>query len=358
MDVQLAALMVSMASPPAIHPTVQATMHDSSRPLTCGVAIVTYNGLKYLPEQLASIMGQSRRVDHIVISDDRSTDGTWDYLQSWAQSATVPVTLIRNDTQLGLSGNVEQAISAVNADIIFTADQDDVWFADKVQTVCAVFEQDEQVQMVHTDAILVDASGHDLGTRLFSELALSESERTAIRDGRAFQVYFRRNVVTGATAAVRRTLLAHALPVPANFYHDAWLAFFSLAVGKVSVLESPTIYYRQHGANLVGVKKLGSIDRMRRLWWKIAAPGSLSKTAAQITAQRTALEERLRGYSATPAAFKTYTAQALAFARQRQQLPHNPVTRAARVLSYVVAGKYGMFVYEYRTEIFRDILGR
>lgn len=338
--------------------TIATSMDDRRRPLTSGVAIVTYNGLKYLPEQLASIMGQSRRVDHIVISDDRSTDGTWDYLQRWADGVKVPVTLIRNDVQLGLSGNVEQAIKAVDADIIFTADQDDIWFDDKVAVVAAIFEDDAQVQMVHTDAILVDSQGADLGTRLFGELAVSAHEREAIQNGSAYQVYFRRNVVTGATAAIRRSLLQQALPLPAGFYHDAWLAFFSLAVGKVHMLHAPTIYYRQHGANLVGVKKLGLVARMRRLWWKMSSAGSWSKNLGQIAAQHSVLHDRLQAHAATPAAFLAYAAQAMQFSSARKNLPRNPFKRSARVFSDAMAGKYGKFSYESRTDILRDIVGR
>ena len=320
--------------------------------------MITFNGLKYLPEQLDSILAQSRIVDHIVVSDDRSTDGTWEYLQAWASRSPVSVTLLRNEVQLGLSGNIEQAIRAVDADIIFTADQDDIWFADKVATVCAVFEQDPQVQLVHTDAILVDGQGRDLGRRLLKELSITAAEYAAIRSGTPFQLYCRRNVVTGATAAVRKSLVEQALPLPAGFYHDAWLAFFSLAIGTVHLIEAPLISYRQHGANLVGVKKLGVVGALRRLWWKLNTAGARDKLLAQISAQQTVLHSRLSAYPGTPSAFRNHAANALRFTQARQALPGSYLTRATRVLRQAAAGRYQQFSHESRTNILRDLLGR
>jgi glycosyltransferase involved in cell wall biosynthesis len=148
------------------------------------------------------------------VSDDCSTDGTWAYLEAWASEAPVRVTLIRNDPPLGVSANFEQAMRLVDADIVFPADQDDVWMPNKVALLAGVFEADDSVQLAHTDAILVDANGHELGSTLFGELEISRMERRDIRSGNAFRVYCRRNVVTGAAAAFRRRLIGLVQPLP------------------------------------------------------------------------------------------------------------------------------------------------
>jgi glycosyltransferase involved in cell wall biosynthesis len=331
-------------------------MHDQGRPLSSGVAIVTFNGLKYLPQQLESITSQSRQLVHIVISDDRSTDGTWDYLQTWAASSPIPVTLLRNEKQLGLSGNVEQAIKSVEADLIFTSDQDDVWVADKVKTVAAIFESDAQIQLVHTDAILVDADGIDLGTRLFSALELSHGELETIRSGNAFQLYCRRNVVTGATTAFRRSLLDIALPLSPTFVHDAWLAFLASATGKVHLLEAPLIAYRQHGSNLIGAKKLSRSAKLRRLWWDMNRPTALRLQLEQAESRHATLHARLSQYPEVSSIWKAQIADALEFAQQRRQLPRNRLRRFARVLAR--SGQYAIFSYEPKTDMLRDIVGR
>ena len=326
------------------------------KPLTIGVAIITYNGLKFLPEQLDSILAQSRQVDHIVVSDDRSTDGTWEFLQRWSQSAPVRVTLIRNDEQLGLGANFEQSVAAVEADIIFTSDQDDVWVPDRVARLAQVFEQQPAVMLVHTDATLVDAQGADLGTTLLGELQLSSAERAAIHAGNAFQVYCRRNVVTGATVAIRRGLLDMARPFPRTVYHDAWLARLAAAAGEVRLLETPTIHYRQHGNNLVGVKKLSAWMKFRHVIWQLRGPAELSLTISKNHASHQALYERLLAHPGISPQALAFASQSTNFYSGRAGLPQQAIRRLGTVLKHILAGQYGKFSYAPRTDMIRDIL--
>lgn len=328
------------------------------KPLTLGVGLITYNGLKYLPQQLESIVSQSRAVDHIVVSDDRSTDGTWEFLETWAKNSPIRVTLIRNEQQLGLGRNFEQAVAAVEADIVFSSDQDDIWFPEKAASMAAVFERDPEVLLVHTDATLVDAQGKDMGTTLLGELELSDLEREAISKGNAFEVYCRRNVVTGATAAFRRSLLDLARPLPASLYHDAWLALMAAAIGKVQLLDTPMIAYRQHGANLVGVKKLGPVAKLRRFWWQMHGKRPLKATIRNIVAQRVALLERLSAHPGVAPSYLERAGQALEFAKRREGLPGNPITRIRRVLRDASAGHYGRFSYEPWSDALHDVLNK
>lgn len=328
------------------------------KPLTTGVAVITFNGMKYLPRQLDSIVTQTRKVEHIVVSDDRSSDGTWEFLEEWARQAPVRVTLIRNERQLGLIANFEQAVSAVEADIIFSSDQDDVWFPNKVELLAAIFEQRPEVQLAHSDAILVDGDGEDLDTTLLRELELSNAERNAIHAGNAFEVYCRRNVVTGATAAFRNDLLQMARPLPDVTYHDAWLALIAAATGEVYLLNAPTIQYRQHGANLVGVKKLGPFTRMRHFWWKISGPRPLKITTQNRLSFYATLHRRM---AENPGAKQVHTAlvtEALQFAECRCNFPSNGAKRAAAVLRTMSAGHYRKFSYNPWEDAIRDILNR
>ena len=326
--------------------------------LTMGVAVVTYNGLKYLPQQLDSIVAQTRVPDHIVVSDDRSVDGTWEFLQDWARRCPVRVTLLRNETQLGLTGNVEQAIGAVEADVVFTADQDDIWHVDKVALLAGVFEADPEVMLVHTDATLVDADDRELGTTLLGELGLTDAERSAIGADRAFEVYCRRNVVTGATAAFRRSLLQVAHPLPRTMYHDTWLAFMAGGIGKVRLLEEPLIRYRQHGANLVGMKKLGRIERLRELWWTMNRKTRLSTEIGHIVAYRVDVHTRLSAQRTAPPAHVALAAEALAFARRRGSLPRNPLLRAGAVLQIMATRGYHRFSNRPWSDSFRDVVNK
>jgi hypothetical protein len=329
-------------------------------PLTSGVALITYNGLTYLPQQLNSILAQTRAVSHIVVSDDCSTDGTWAYLEGWARTAPVRVTLVRNDPQLGLSANFEQAVSLVEADIVFSCDQDDVWVQDKVALLAAVFEADDTVQLVHTDAILVDADGCDLGTTLFAELAISAAERRAIHSGDAFRVYCRRNVVTGATAAFRQRLIALSRPLPPKtmYYHDGWLALMAAASGRIVMLDTPTIHYRQHGANLVGVKRKGLLTRLRHLWWAIGSKSPLKATTDSLLLARTALHAHMAGRDGVAPSHVAMARQSMDYATWRRTLPARPVARVARVAGALVSGRYHTFSPDPWSDALRDCLNR
>lgn len=328
--------------------------------LTSGVALITYNGLAYLPQQLSSILAQTRAVSHIVISDDCSNDGTWAYLEAWAREAPVRVTLVRNDPQLGLSANFEQAISLVEADIVFSSDQDDVWVPEKVALLAAVFEADDTVQLAHTDAILVDADGRDLGTTLFDELEISTADRRAIRNGDAFRVYCRRNVVTGATAAFRQRLIPLCRPLPPKvmYYHDGWLALMAAASGRIVMLDTPTIHYRQHGANLVGVKRKDLPTKLRHLWWAIGSKSPLKATTDSLLSARTALHAHMVGREGLAPSQVVMAKESVDYVTWRGTLPGNPVARCIKVAGALVSGRYHTFSPDPWSDALRDCLNR
>jgi hypothetical protein len=333
---------------------------SANTPLRCGVALITHNGVKYLPQQLQSILAQTRAVTHIVVSDDCSTDGTWEYLEAWASEAPVRVTLVRNDPPLGVSANFEQAMRLVDADIVFSSDQDDVWMPDKVALLAAVFEADDSVQLAHTDAILVDANGRELGSTLFDELEISRMERRDIRSGNAFRVYCRRNVVTGAAAAFRRRLIGLVQPLPPKtmFYHDGWLALMAAASGRVVMLDTPTIQYRQHGANLVGVKRLGLLTKLRRLWWAIGSPSPLKATTDSLLAARAALYAHMAGRNDLAPSRIAMAQEALDYMTWRGRLPADPVKRCTKVAGALLTGRYHTFAHEPWVDALRDSLNR
>jgi hypothetical protein len=118
---------------------------------------------------------------------------------------------------------------------------------------------------LHGDARLVDAEGRSLGCSLFEALQMTPQEREAIHGGRAFDVVLRRSFVTGATAALRRELVAMALPVAPGWIHDEWLAAVAAAVGRVDFIDQHLIDYRQHGANQIGMRRRTLAMRWRDL---------------------------------------------------------------------------------------------
>jgi len=109
--------------------------------------------------------------------------------------------------------------------------------------------------LLHSDARLVDARLGDLGCSLFDALELGPDELQRVHEGCGFDVLLRRSIVTGATAAFRRDLLAFAVPFGDGWIHDEWLAIMASAIGKIDVVERKLIDYRQHDANQLGMRR-------------------------------------------------------------------------------------------------------
>lgn len=217
----------------------------------------TCNGGAYLRAQLESLVAQSRLPAQIVISDDSSDDGSWEFIVQWARkvraSTSIDVVLLRNEVRLGVRRNFQQAIEQLETDVVFLADQDDIWAREKIEVILDRMETQPDVELVHTDADLIDEQGRKLGCSLFDALCISERERTLIAAGRFFDVYCRRNLVTGTTTAFRRELLALALPIPEDWIHDEWLAVCAAASRSIAMLPNKLTQYRQHGSNAIGV---------------------------------------------------------------------------------------------------------
>lgn len=245
-------------------------MHEPAA-LRVSVALGTHNGARYLREQLESILGQTRPVDEIVLSDDASSDGTVELAERLVSehratdAATPSLLVLRNPVALGVAANFEQALSRASGDVIALSDQDDVWHPDRVERGLAAFARRPAAELVAAEARLVDDAGVPLGSTLFETLGVDVPLRLRLESDAAFDELLRRNVVTGATVMVARALVLRASPFPASWVHDEWLAMVASVGGGLAVVPEPVIDYRQHGGNQIGVSRLGPGGRLARL---------------------------------------------------------------------------------------------
>jgi glycosyltransferase involved in cell wall biosynthesis len=223
------------------------------------VALCTYNGEEYLGEQLDSLAAQTRPPDELVVCDDRSTDRTPEIVRDFATRATFPVSLHVNRDRLGSTPNFERAVGLCRGEVIALCDQDDVWHPRKLRRCEEVFSGDPSVGLVFTDAEVVDTSLRPTGARLW-DVTFDPEERRLMKQGRAFDVLARHNVVTGATMAFRSRFRELALPIPRHdaFIHDGWIALVVAAVSRVEALAEPLVKYRQHARQQIGVAAASS----------------------------------------------------------------------------------------------------
>ena len=219
------------------------------------IALCTYNGANFLPEQLRSFLLQTRPPDELIVCDDRSSDATVEIIEKFAEVAPFSVSLHVNDENLGSTKNFEKAVSLCTGDLVFLSDQDDVWFPKKLEKFTTEFERSKNVGMVFSDAELVGETLEPLGHRLW-EFSFTPEERRRAKKGKMFEVLLKKNVVTGATMAFRTTFREMFSPIPIgipNTIHDAWIALVIAANTDINFLEEPSIFYRQHANQQLGI---------------------------------------------------------------------------------------------------------
>nr|WP_296155053.1 glycosyltransferase family 2 protein [uncultured Blautia sp.] len=213
------------------------------------VAMCTYNGEKYVAEQLKSILNQNHPVDEIVIGDDGSTDRTVEIIEEILKTSKVKYKIIQNETNLGYRKNFENVIANTKGDIIFLSDQDDVWLEEKVKTLINDLEQDEQYMLVFSDAYIVDSTLNKMSESLWDSVCYNNNRR---RFNNWTEMLCSGYYVTGATVAFRRALFEKAYPFSDLWHHDGWLAMFASLYGKIYEEKEKLILYRQHADNQIG----------------------------------------------------------------------------------------------------------
>jgi Glycosyl transferase family 2 len=219
---------------------------------TVSVALTTYNGQRFLLDQLESIASQTHRPDEVVIADDRSTDGTVSIIRRFSVGAPFPVKLHSNPARLGWARNFVHVAERCSGDLIAFCDQDDVWQPNKLERCLAEFSASEDVDLVYHDALTVDAGLAPYGH--LRRLPLKSREATAFdlqpfRNPYGFSVVFRQRLL--------RFCGLHESSLDPDrdgqpMAHDQFFFFLASALGRVRYVPEPLVKYRQHGGNVVG----------------------------------------------------------------------------------------------------------
>ena len=230
---------------------------QGDKKMKISVALCTYNGELYIEQQLKSIIRQSHHVNEIVISDDGSTDSTLEIIESLAKKVRdVEFKIFKHGKPVGPAKNFWECIKKCTGEIIFTCDQDDVWVNDKVELMLEHFKDD--VVLVFSDAVLVDQDLNDLHDSLWNTINFKGDEKNL------FSIFLNRNVVTGATMAIKKNIVNETTAVPDGFLHDQWIAINALRFGKIVAVKEKLIYYRQHSQNVVGARRRSVLEKLKQ----------------------------------------------------------------------------------------------
>lgn len=206
------------------------------------VAIATYNGEKYLEEQLDSILNQTLQPTEIIIVDDASKDSTWDILQSYANQYPI-IKIFKNHQNIGATKTFEKAVNLTSGEFIALSDQDDKWMPEKL---AQLFDNIGNAKLIHSDAKLIDDEGKAVSGSL---LALIEYYPI-----NSFFVRLIREGVHGCCLMMRREVAKVASFIPEGFvYHDFFYNLTAASLGEVKTLSIPLMYYRLHANNACGL---------------------------------------------------------------------------------------------------------
>ena len=241
------------------------------------VALCTYNGERFLPLQLASILRQSRLPDEVVIHDDGSTDATHQLLIDFQRTAPFPVTIHINPQNLGSTRNFEQAILACRGDLVALCDQDDIWHPDRLARSQEELAHHPEAGLVFSNADIIDDNGTPLGFTLWENFAFDRQSLEALQAGDMLPLT-RRTFVTGATVVFRSRFAKICFPSGQHWLHDGWLTMLIACLATIRPIDEPLISYRFHAAQQVG---LGPATANEATHTPTSLHGRLAKQAAQ-----------------------------------------------------------------------------
>ena len=229
------------------------------QPLISG-ALCTYNGERYLREQLDSILAQEDVRIEVVVVDDCSTDGTRALLQEYA-ARDARFRVFENEANLGHLRSFEKCMGLCAGPLIAPSDQDDVWHPRKLRRLLDALGD---ADLAYCDSEYIDSEGRSLGRSISDDL-------DAMHSGRDPLCYVFQNTVSGHALLVRREVFDACLPFPELLYHDWWLAMCAAARNGVVYVDAPLVRFRRHGdaCSPLGKKKLLS-RRERRAARKAA----------------------------------------------------------------------------------------
>ena len=209
------------------------------------VCMATFNGEKFIKEQVQSIIKQLSATDEIIISDDGSTDETINIISAFLDPR---IQLVKNDScqfkankqsrSYQVTRNFENALSYATGDYIFLSDQDDVWEEDKVKG-CLVLLKEKKINLIVHDAKVVDESDNVIARSYF---AIVNSQKGFFRN-------IIKNSYLGCCMVLDRSILLKALPFPKDLIaHDMWIGLIAEKNGKVAFVDNKFIRYKRHSA--------------------------------------------------------------------------------------------------------------
>ncbi len=219
---------------------------------------------------MRSICSQTRLPDEVVISDDDSSDGTYDLCLDIARSAPFKVDLHRH-VPAGITANYLHALAQTTGDIVVFSDQDDVWLPEKLAKIENVFATQPDASIVSSDSAIVDEKLHPTGTTLRNGIERSRAVAASVNAGNDIQGLIKGLPLLAHTLAVRgscRPILLAKPEKPDKWWFESWVVMMCVTLGRLVLIPEALTLYRQHPAQSTGapvhtLRPLGSLQSYR-----------------------------------------------------------------------------------------------
>jgi glycosyltransferase involved in cell wall biosynthesis len=207
--------------------------------------MATYNGEKFLREQLDSLFNQTYSNLEIIAIDDCSSDSSVQILNEYANRHPNMKVFV-NEKNLKHVKTFERGISMTSGEYISLCDQDDVWEATKIEEIMNLFR--EGVLLSYCDSLFVDENGKSLERKISDIKNLTDYDNAL--------PFLIGNTVAGHACIFRRELIGKSFPFPSDIIHDWWLAYVASLYGSIRFVNKPLVKYRQHSNNVIGAVKV------------------------------------------------------------------------------------------------------
>lgn len=264
------------------------------------VAMCTYNGGRYLKEQLESIGAQTRLPCELIVCDDVSTDDTITTLKAFQARAPFPVIIVQNTAQLGSTRNFDQAIGKCSGELIALCDQDDRWLPHKLRRLSDCLIDNPFLGGVFSDAELIDGEGRRVNKTLFGRHRFTPAKQRSFVSCPTATL-LKHDVVTGATLMFRSNIRPYCSPIPPTWVHDGWLAWMLALHSRLTLISEPLIEYRIHAGQQLGVgtsqaAQRGNRETRRQFYARVARQFEdlLTRVLAGGWSEHDSLVEKLR----------------------------------------------------------------
>ncbi|MBO7453027.1 MAG: glycosyltransferase family 2 protein [Clostridiales bacterium] len=213
------------------------------------VVVCTYNGEKYISDQLKSIVAQTRKVDEIILCDDNSTDQTVDIADGILKESGIPYRFIVRNKNVGVVENFYSGIMEAQGDYIFTCDQDDIWELNKVEIFSKEAGRSSKL-LYFSNGYIVDSDGETVIGDLWKSYLFDFTNSSNMT-----KVLLNHCVVTGAAMMISKDIIHIAGRIPDGWLHDSWFAIIASLNDSIVPINNKTFRYRQHSNNVVGTRE-------------------------------------------------------------------------------------------------------